>query len=100
MLPLHISRRVSPMPSPHGARSAVRSFSLLFGSALMAAALACAGPAGKEGPSGDAGPGGQQGPPGPSGDAGPGGPPGVNGVIDYATMTPQELEDSKMSVVL
>src|SRR5438874_5177253 len=63
----------------------------------LLAALACAGPAGKEGLPGDAGP---QGAPGPQGDAGPPGPPGVQGVIDYSVMTPAELEAGKIAIQL
>ena len=64
-----------------------RSRRVLLAFALLLA-VACAGPAGKEGPAGDAG---VPGPPGPPG------PPGNTGIVDYAVMTPQELQDSKMA---
>ena len=92
------------MPSTPGARSAFPQSNIFFAVTLLAAAtLACAGPAGKDGAQGEPGPSGPPGPTGPGGpggDAGPSGPPGVNGVIDYSSMTPQELEDSKMAAVM
>lgn len=54
----------------------------------LLAALACAGPPGKEGPPGT---------PGPSGDAGT---PGSGSVIDYGVLTPAELEVAKISAEL
>src|SRR5262245_18383113 len=59
--------------------------------------FACSGPTG---PAGSAGPQGPTGPSGPPGDAGPPGPPGVQGVIDYSVMTPQELQDSRITLAL
>src|SRR5262249_39182098 len=59
--------------------------------ALMGS-LACAGPTGPAGPPGP------EGPPGPPGDGGT--PVNPAGTIDYSVMTPQELQDSKITLVL
>ena len=71
-----------------------------FAAAALLAAIACAGPVGPPGPAGPAGPAGDAGPSGPPGDGGAQGPPGTTGVIDYNVMTPQELQDSKLAVVV
>jgi OmcA/MtrC family decaheme c-type cytochrome len=78
------------IPALPGKESKARR-GLAFG---VLAALACAGP---PGPPGVAGP---PGPPGTSGPPGDAGPPSTNGVIEYTAMTPQELEDSKITAVL